>query len=173
MDSKQKMSQKRKKELEAFEIANMQAEKRQKHEKTRIEVERNYGKSYNIFIFRKDLQKMTENQIAKLKTDVAVYQIQKNIPINNTKAVYSKTERSYKIRVHTQEEREFITQMINELMSTLTTFCFMDEPDMDKIIIKVPTDFPEILINPDNMNSLLDQTVGKVTAKKEICQVNN
>ena len=39
MDSKQKMSQKRKRELEAYEIAKMQAEKKQKSEKTRIEVE--------------------------------------------------------------------------------------------------------------------------------------
>ena len=155
-----------------FKSANAKHVKKMRIEHQQALFREEHGDSFNIYIFRKDLEKMDGAFVAKFTTDLAVHQVTEDIDFATTKSQYKPNERAYLIRVHTQEERNEIHDMINKLYPYLTTYCPMDKSDTAKVTLRLPPEFPEVLLKPEMINKLLSQTVGKLIGSKiESCNI--
>ena len=147
------------------QTANINAAKRIKIQREKELFRELHGESYNISIFKRSHAKLTDSDVNKLKTDLAVHQVINNININSTKAFYNPKARCYIIRVHTVEERLAIHKIVTEIFPQYTTFCSHDTTNLSKIVMRVPPDFPEVLLNVDQLGKLVNQTIGNLVGK--------
>ena len=150
----------------ANEQANANAAKRIKIQRDKELFKETHGDSYNVQIFKKNHAKLSEEDLAKLKTDISVHQVVNELTINTTKAFYKVDARCYIIRVHTKEERLAIHRIITEVLPQYTTYCTLDTINLAKIKMRVPTDFPEILLDPNQLGKLVNQTIGNIVGSK-------
>ena len=162
MKGKGKTVKRKNEEVSPHVTANKQAAKKLRIAKEKENFHEAHGDSFNVYMFRKNMFELTQDDVAKVKTELTVYQVTNDITINITKSLFLAKQRVYLLRVHTQTERLQLHEMVENVLAGFTTYAKTDSNNMIKITLKIAHGFPKVLLKPDYLLKLLQTTFRKL-----------